>query len=126
MPGGQNGLQGGNAESLVSAVPQGDGLGRARQGFESETDEPAATRGREEERQRPQWTISSTVKEILLEGNTGMAKMWLSEFLRSNLDEEWVVDTNENVTMQEFVLRIPRVISAMREYWAKYRHQIIT
>ncbi|EKF99659.1 retrotransposon hot spot (RHS) protein, putative [Trypanosoma cruzi] len=64
----------------------------------------AARRGVEETRQ-PQWTMSSRVEEILLGGSTSrtdISDMKLNDFLRSNLGEEWILDTNENVTMQEF------------------------
>ncbi|RNF03605.1 putative retrotransposon hot spot (RHS) protein [Trypanosoma cruzi] len=62
----------------------------------------AATRRRLEETRQPQWTMSSTVEEILLGGSTSRTDMKLNDFLRSNLGEEWILDTNENVTMQEF------------------------
>ncbi|RNF13793.1 putative retrotransposon hot spot (RHS) protein, partial [Trypanosoma cruzi] len=54
----------------------------------------------------PQWTMSSTVEDVLLEGSTSrtdISDMKLNDFLRSNLGGRGVVDTNENVTMQEFV-----------------------
>ncbi|KAF8290838.1 putative retrotransposon hot spot (RHS) protein, partial [Trypanosoma cruzi] len=90
-----------NNENQSSNVSQRDRR-RARLESNSGTDQPAATRRRDEERQRPQWTMGSTVEDILLEGSTNRTDMRLNEFLRSNLGDEWVVDTNENVTMQEF------------------------
>ncbi|RNE96302.1 putative retrotransposon hot spot (RHS) protein [Trypanosoma cruzi] len=86
----------------ASAVPQGDRQRRARLESNSDTDQSAATR-RRLEAWRPQWTMSSTVKDILLEGSTNRTDMKLNDFLRSNLGGRGVVDTNENVTMQEFV-----------------------
>ncbi|EKG00280.1 retrotransposon hot spot (RHS) protein, putative, partial [Trypanosoma cruzi] len=86
----------------ASAVPRQDGR-RARLESEGDTDQPAATHIRVEEARQPQWTMCSTVKDILLEGSTNRTDMKLNDFLRSNLGEEWILDTNENVTMQEFV-----------------------
>ncbi|PWU93744.1 putative retrotransposon hot spot protein (RHS) [Trypanosoma cruzi] len=54
---------------------------------------------------RPQWTMNSSVEDILLEGSTLKNNMKLNEFLRSNFGEEWVVERNGNVTMETFVLR---------------------
>ncbi|EAN85054.1 retrotransposon hot spot (RHS) protein, putative [Trypanosoma cruzi] len=87
----------------ASAVPQGDRQRRARPESEDVTDQPAATQIRVEEARRPQWTISSTVEDILLEGSTNRTEMKLNDFLRSNLGEEWVVERNGNVTMGNFV-----------------------
>ncbi|PWU88818.1 putative retrotransposon hot spot protein (RHS) [Trypanosoma cruzi] len=41
--------------------------------------------------QQPQWTMSSSVKDILLEGDTLRTDMKLNDFLRSKLGDEWVV-----------------------------------
>ncbi|PWU93142.1 putative retrotransposon hot spot protein (RHS,) [Trypanosoma cruzi] len=49
---------------------------------------------------RQEWTMSSTVEDILLEGSTNrtdISDMKLNDFLRSNLGGRGVVDTNENV-----------------------------
>ncbi|KAF5219562.1 hypothetical protein ECC02_007504 [Trypanosoma cruzi] len=109
----------------ASAVPQGDIQRRARPESEGDTDQPAATRRRVEEVRQPQWTMSSTVKDILLEGSTNRTKMKLNDFLRNYVGEEWVVDTNENVTMQEFFQdpetfiqnkRLLRTITALPSY----------
>ncbi|EAN93710.1 putative retrotransposon hot spot (RHS) protein [Trypanosoma cruzi] len=89
----------------ASAVPQGDDQRRARPESEDVTDQPAATRRRVEEARQPQWTMSSSVKDILLEGSTLRTDMKLNDFLRSNLGGRGVVDTNENVAMEMFVLR---------------------
>ncbi|EAN94606.1 putative retrotransposon hot spot (RHS) protein [Trypanosoma cruzi] len=102
MPPKQNRVQGGNARSRASAVPQGDRQRRARQDFEGERDQPAATNIRAES-QQPQWTMSSSVEDILLEGSTNRNNMKLNDFLRSYLGEEWVVERNGNVTMEAFV-----------------------
>ncbi|RNC45427.1 retrotransposon hot spot (RHS) protein [Trypanosoma cruzi] len=87
----------------ASAVPQGDVQRRARQESHGDTDEPAATRRRLEEMHRPQWSMSSSVEDILPEGSALKNNMKLNDFLRSNLGEEWVVKRNGNVTMGIFV-----------------------
>ncbi|PWV04869.1 putative retrotransposon hot spot protein (RHS) [Trypanosoma cruzi] len=87
------------------AVPQGDSGRRARPESEGDTDQPAATQTRDEEAQRPQWTMSSSVKDILLEGSTLRNKMKLNEFIRNYFGGRGVVDTNENVSISVFVLR---------------------
>ncbi|EKG00722.1 retrotransposon hot spot (RHS) protein, putative, partial [Trypanosoma cruzi] len=89
----------------ASAVPQGDRRRRARPEFEDVTDQPAATHIRVEEARRPQWTMYSYIKDILLERNTNRTDMRLNEFIRSYLGEEWVVERNGNVVMEIFVLR---------------------
>ncbi|PWU94862.1 putative retrotransposon hot spot protein (RHS,) [Trypanosoma cruzi] len=86
----------------ASGVPRQDRR-RARLESEDGTDQSAATHIRVEEARRPQWTMSSSVEDILLEGSTNRTDMKLNDFLRSNLGGRGVVDTNENVTMQEFV-----------------------
>ncbi|KAF8285139.1 putative retrotransposon hot spot (RHS) protein, partial [Trypanosoma cruzi] len=86
----------------ASGVPRQDRR-RARLESEDGTDQSAATHIRVEEARQPQWTMSSSLEEILLEGSTNRTDMKLNDFLRSNLGEEWILDANENVTMQEFV-----------------------
>ncbi|RNC40242.1 putative retrotransposon hot spot (RHS) protein, partial [Trypanosoma cruzi] len=97
-------IQGSNVESQSSTVSQG-GQRRARSEFEGDTDHSSATRRRLEEIYRPQWTMSSSLEEILLGGSTLRTDMMLNDFLRSNLGGRGVVDTNENVAMEIFVLR---------------------
>ncbi|RNC53041.1 putative retrotransposon hot spot (RHS) protein [Trypanosoma cruzi] len=92
----------GNLESQSSNFSQG-GRRRARSEFESDTDYSSVSRRRLEGMHRPQWTMSSRVEYILLEGSTKRNNMKLNEFLRSNLGEEWVVERNGNVTMEAFV-----------------------
>ncbi|RNF09233.1 retrotransposon hot spot (RHS) protein, partial [Trypanosoma cruzi] len=87
----------------ASAVPQGDVQRRASPESEDVTDQPAATHIRVEEARRTQWTMSSTVRDILLEGSTNRTDMKLNDFLRSNLGGRAAVDEDYNVTMQAFV-----------------------
>ncbi|PWU88102.1 putative retrotransposon hot spot protein (RHS,) [Trypanosoma cruzi] len=92
----------GNVASQSSNVSQG-GRRRTRSEFEGDTDYSSTTRRRLEGMYRPQWTMSSSVEDILLEGTTNRANMKLNDFLRSNLGEEWVVERNGNVIMEAFV-----------------------
>ncbi|EAN98325.1 retrotransposon hot spot (RHS) protein, putative, partial [Trypanosoma cruzi] len=102
MSGRPESVQGGNVESQSSNVSQG-GRRRTRSEFEGDTDYSSTTRRRLEGMYRLQWTMSSTLEDILLEGTTNRANMKLNDFLRSNLGEEWVVERNGNVTMGNFV-----------------------
>ncbi|PWV02930.1 putative retrotransposon hot spot protein (RHS) [Trypanosoma cruzi] len=102
MPPKRNRVQGGNAKSRASAVPQGDRR-RARPESEDVTDQPAATHIRVEEARQPQWTMNSTVKDILLEGRTLSTDMKLNDFLRNYVGGRAVVGKDHNVAMQVFV-----------------------
>ncbi|EKG05872.1 retrotransposon hot spot (RHS) protein, putative [Trypanosoma cruzi] len=92
----------GNVESQSSNFSQG-GRRRTRSEFEGDTDYTSNTRIRLEGMYRPQWTMSSSVEDILLEGSNNRTDMKLNDFIRSNLGEEWVVERNGNVTMGIFV-----------------------
>ncbi|EKG00964.1 retrotransposon hot spot (RHS) protein, putative, partial [Trypanosoma cruzi] len=105
MPPKRNRVQGGNARSRASAVPQGVRQRRARPESEDVTDQPAATHIRVEEARQPQWTMRSSVKDILLEGSTNRTDMKLNDFLRSKLGGRAAVDEDSNVTMEVFVRR---------------------
>ncbi|EKG06166.1 retrotransposon hot spot (RHS) protein, putative, partial [Trypanosoma cruzi] len=93
----------GNEEIQAFAVPQGDRQRRARSESEDVTDQPAATRRRVEEARRPQWTMSSAVKDILLEGSTLSTSMKLNDFLWNYVGGRAAVGEDSNVTMQVFV-----------------------
>ncbi|EAN83522.1 retrotransposon hot spot (RHS) protein, putative, partial [Trypanosoma cruzi] len=76
-------------------------------------------------KQQPKWTMSSSVKDILLEGSTLRTDMKLNDFLRSNLGGKGVVKKNENVAMEVFVQepdayvqdqRLLRIIFNLTEY----------
>ncbi|RNC38192.1 putative retrotransposon hot spot (RHS) protein, partial [Trypanosoma cruzi] len=73
-----------------------------RSGIPGDGSDAAARRGVEGTR-RPQWTMSSSVKDILLEGSTLRTDMKLNDFLRRNLGGKGVVKKNENVAMEVFV-----------------------
>ncbi|KAF8283152.1 putative retrotransposon hot spot (RHS) protein, partial [Trypanosoma cruzi] len=103
MPPKRNRVQGGNARSRESAVPQGVRQRRARPESEDVTDQPAATHIRVEEARQPQWTMRSSVKDILLKGRTLSTNMGLNDFLRNYVGGRAAVDEDHNVTMQVFV-----------------------
>ncbi|EKF99846.1 retrotransposon hot spot (RHS) protein, putative, partial [Trypanosoma cruzi] len=92
----------GNVESQSSNVSQG-GRRRTRSEFEGDTDYSSAARIRLEGIRRPQWTMSSTVEDILLEGSILRTDMKLNDFLRSNLGGTAAVDEDHNVTMEAFI-----------------------
>ncbi|ESS60424.1 retrotransposon hot spot (RHS) protein [Trypanosoma cruzi Dm28c] len=105
MPPKRNRVQGGNAKSQASAVPQGVRQRRARPESEDVTDQLAATHIRVEEARQPQWTMRSNVKDILLEGSTFSTNMKLNDFLRNYVGGRAAVDEDHNVTMEVFVRR---------------------
>ncbi|KAF8293126.1 putative retrotransposon hot spot (RHS) protein, partial [Trypanosoma cruzi] len=85
----------------------------------------AATRRGVEGMRRPQWTMSSTVEDILLEGETLSTDMKLNDFLRNYVGGRAAVDEDQNVTMQVFVQepdayvqnqRLLRIIFNLTEY----------
>ncbi|PWV11218.1 putative retrotransposon hot spot protein (RHS) [Trypanosoma cruzi] len=57
-----------------------------------------------EETQRTEWTMSSTVEDILLEGSTLRTDMKLNDFLRNYVGGRGVEEFNENVYMKEFLI----------------------
>ncbi|RNC51659.1 retrotransposon hot spot (RHS) protein [Trypanosoma cruzi] len=63
----------------------------------------AATRRGVEETRQPQWTFSSSVKDILLKGKERITNMRLNDFLRNYFDGRGVEEFNENVYMKDFL-----------------------
>ncbi|PWV20823.1 putative retrotransposon hot spot protein (RHS) [Trypanosoma cruzi] len=87
----------------ASGMPHRTGVVMApRRGISGDGSD-AAARHVAGSKQRPQWTMSSSVKDILLEGSTLRTDMKLNDFLRSNLGGKGVVKKNENVIMETFV-----------------------
>ncbi|PWV07352.1 putative retrotransposon hot spot (RHS) protein [Trypanosoma cruzi] len=85
----------------------------------------AATRRGVEGTRRPQWTMSSTVEDVLQEGNTSSTDMRLSDFLWNYFGRLAAVDEDHNVTMQVFLQepdayvqdqRLLRIIFNLTEY----------
>ncbi|PWU85379.1 putative retrotransposon hot spot (RHS) protein [Trypanosoma cruzi] len=76
---------------------------RARLESEDGTDQSAATRRGAEGTRRPQWTMSSSVEDILLEGSNNNTDMKLNDFLRNYVGGRAAVDEDHNVTMEMFV-----------------------
>ncbi|KAF5219510.1 hypothetical protein ECC02_007555 [Trypanosoma cruzi] len=92
----------GNEEGQASAVPQGDSRRRARLDLEGDTDQPAATLIRVEKAQL-QWTMCSTVRDILLDGETDISKMKLNDFLRKYFGSREAVEEEQNLEMWDFL-----------------------
>ncbi|KAF5215014.1 hypothetical protein ECC02_012337 [Trypanosoma cruzi] len=92
----------GNEEGQASAVPQGDSRKRARLDLEGDTDQPAATLIRVEKAQL-QWTMCSTVRDILLDGETDISKMKLNDFLRKYFGSREAVEEEQNLEMWDFL-----------------------
>ncbi|RNC38103.1 putative retrotransposon hot spot (RHS) protein, partial [Trypanosoma cruzi] len=97
-----------------------------RSGIPGDGSDAAARRGVEETR-RPNWTMSSSVKDILLEGSTLRTDMKLNDFLRNYVGGRAAVGEDHNVTMQVFVQepdayvqdqRLLRIIFNLTEYQA--------
>ncbi|PBJ79652.1 retrotransposon hot spot protein (RHS) [Trypanosoma cruzi cruzi] len=102
MPSKRNRVQGGNAKGQASAVPQGDSRKRARSDLEGDTDQPAATPISVEEAQL-RWTMCSTVRDILLDGETDISEMKLNDFLREHFGSRAAVEEEKNVDMWDFL-----------------------
>ncbi|RNC31781.1 retrotransposon hot spot (RHS) protein, partial [Trypanosoma cruzi] len=92
----------GNKEGQASAVPQGDSRKRARSDPEGDTDQPTATCISVEEAQL-QWTMCSTVRNILLDGETDISEMKLNDFLREYFGSRAAVEEEQNVDMWKFL-----------------------
>ncbi|KAF8286245.1 putative retrotransposon hot spot (RHS) protein [Trypanosoma cruzi] len=102
MSGRPESIQGSNVESQSSTVSQG-GQRRARSEFEGDTDHSSATRRRLEGTYRPQWTMRSSLEEILLGGSILRTDMLLNDFLQNYVGGRAAVDEDHNVTMEMFV-----------------------
>ncbi|EAN83818.1 putative retrotransposon hot spot (RHS) protein [Trypanosoma cruzi] len=94
-----------------------------RSGIPGDGSDAATRRGVEETRQ-PKWTMSSSVEDILLGGDTS-TDMKLNDFLRNYVGGRAAVDEDHNVTMQVFVQepdayvqdqRLFRIIFNLTEY----------
>ncbi|EKF98844.1 retrotransposon hot spot (RHS) protein, putative, partial [Trypanosoma cruzi] len=73
-----------------------------RRGISGDGSDAAARRGVEGTR-RPEWTMSSTVEDVLLGGDTLSTDMKLNDFLRNYVGGRAAVGEDHNVTMQVFV-----------------------
>ncbi|PWU85724.1 putative retrotransposon hot spot (RHS) protein [Trypanosoma cruzi] len=91
-----------NGTSPASTVPQG--LSRARARWVSRSGQPAATCRRLEETRRPQWTLDSEVKDVLLEGELVVELIRLNDFLREHCGPRAVVDEVHNVWLGVFLM----------------------
>ncbi|EKF29523.1 retrotransposon hot spot (RHS) protein, putative, partial [Trypanosoma cruzi marinkellei] len=73
----------------------------------------AAARHLSGSKERPQWTMSSTVQDILLEGNTPSTKMKLNDFLLNYFGGMAVVE-GYNVAMEGFVQQLDDYVQEQR------------
>ncbi|EKG07773.1 retrotransposon hot spot (RHS) protein, putative [Trypanosoma cruzi] len=74
-----------------------------RSGIPGDGSDAAARRGVEVWPRRPEWTMSSTVEDVLLEGDTLSTDMKLNDFLRNYVGGRAVVGEDHNVAMEVFV-----------------------
>ncbi|RNC38381.1 retrotransposon hot spot (RHS) protein [Trypanosoma cruzi] len=120
MPAGRpESVQGGNVESRVPTVPQGDCRKRTRSDFHTDTDQPAATCRGVGKRQQTNWTLLSQVEDVLLEGKDRITSMRLNEFLRIFLGGRGVVDANEDVSMERFLMNPMRFSPTAKRHCAQ-------
>ncbi|RNE99131.1 retrotransposon hot spot (RHS) protein [Trypanosoma conorhini] len=93
------------AASPANAVPQGQRRSRSGPDGGGSDQQPAAHRRRVgEAQQRPTWTLTSTVEEVLLFGREGpIPDIKLNDFLRRELGGRGVVEANDNVSLESFV-----------------------
>ncbi|RNF05497.1 retrotransposon hot spot (RHS) protein [Trypanosoma cruzi] len=77
------------------------------------------------ERQELGIDVSTRLKYAVFKGRVRVDKMKLNDFLAMELDGRGTLRANRDVLLEEFS-RTPRSIFAMREYWTKCRHPIVT
>ncbi|PWU85560.1 putative retrotransposon hot spot protein (RHS,) [Trypanosoma cruzi] len=75
--------------------------------------------------QRRKFTLVTKTEDVLFERKVCVMDRKLNELLNRRFDGRGFVDANRKFLLEGF-LRIPRSIFSMREYWAKYRHRIVT
>ncbi|RNE99233.1 retrotransposon hot spot protein (RHS) [Trypanosoma cruzi] len=75
--------------------------------------------------QRRKFTVVTKTEDVLSKRKVCVMDTKLNELLNRRFDCRGFVEANRKF-LQEGFLRIPRSIFAMREYWAKYRHPIVT
>ncbi|PWV05116.1 putative retrotransposon hot spot protein (RHS) [Trypanosoma cruzi] len=75
--------------------------------------------------QRRKFTVVTKTEDVLFKRKVCFMDRKLNGLLNRRFDCGGFVDANRDVLQKGF-LRTPRSIFAMREYWAKYRHPIVT
>ncbi|ORC92774.1 putative retrotransposon hot spot (RHS) protein, partial [Trypanosoma theileri] len=93
-----------NEEEELAGVEHTHGEVMSRREGENDPDQPPAVRARVETVPQPRWTLNSRVREVLLDGLNIPETPKLNDFLRNNVGGRGVVDSNENVTMEAFVV----------------------
>ncbi|ORC84729.1 putative retrotransposon hot spot (RHS) protein, partial [Trypanosoma theileri] len=94
-----------NEEEELAGVEHTHGEVMSRREGENDPDQPPAGRARVEVVPQPKWTLNTRVREILLDGLNIPETPKLNDFLRNNVGGRGVVDSNENVTMEAFVIQ---------------------
>ncbi|RNE96289.1 retrotransposon hot spot (RHS) protein, partial [Trypanosoma conorhini] len=84
-------------------VPRGLRHARAEPERSDSTAPPAQRRRVEEAPARQRWTLTSTVKDVLLEGEGPIPDIKLNDFLRDKLSGRGVVEANENLSIENFI-----------------------
>ncbi|EKF31152.1 retrotransposon hot spot (RHS) protein, putative [Trypanosoma cruzi marinkellei] len=85
------------------------------------SEERREAEARAEREKQVRFTVTTTIEDALFGGRVRVMDIKLNDSLTMELDGKGIVRANRNVILREFLM-IPRVISEMREYCAKYRH----
>ncbi|RNE97145.1 retrotransposon hot spot (RHS) protein [Trypanosoma conorhini] len=94
------------AESSATDLPRGQRHARAEPDSGDSTAPPAQRRRVEEKPARQRWTLTSTVKDVLLEGVDVTEQMTLNDFISKYVGSRFVVDEGRGVKMWMFA-RMP-------------------
>ncbi|ORC87296.1 putative retrotransposon hot spot protein (RHS), partial [Trypanosoma theileri] len=94
-----------NEEEEFAGLEHTHGEAMTRREGKNDPDQPPAVRARVEVVPQPKWTSNSRVREVLLDGLNLLETPKLNDFLRNNVGGRGVVDSNENVTMEAFVVK---------------------
>ncbi|RNF02703.1 retrotransposon hot spot (RHS) protein [Trypanosoma cruzi] len=90
------------------------------------TDERREAEERERrERQELGIDVSTRLKYAVFKGRVRVDKMKLNDFLAMELDGRGTLGANEDLLLEEF-FKDPKKYIEDAEYWAKYRHPIVT
>ncbi|RNF03935.1 retrotransposon hot spot (RHS) protein [Trypanosoma conorhini] len=103
MPGRNEQQLNASAESPATDVPLPPRHARAEPDSGDST-APPAQRRRVEAPADPRWTLHSTVKGVLLEREGQLTQIKLNDFLRNALGGRGVVDANENLPIESFIV----------------------
>ncbi|RNE95951.1 retrotransposon hot spot (RHS) protein, partial [Trypanosoma conorhini] len=97
-----------SAETPANDVPRGQRHARAEPERSDSTAPPAQRRRVDEAPARQRWTLTSTVKDVLLEGVDATEQMTLNDFISKYVGSRFVVDEGRGVKMWMFARRPER------------------